>query len=110
MANYPLTGCSPESDISPEAGIVADYADDGTLRTRRTFTQTRYTLTLIHPRFTSADRTTLLSHYATHVGTAFNFVSPWGDTYSVQYIDEPRGQPESGGYWTLTSKLVGVKI
>lgn len=110
MADYPVLPMGTQSQMDPRAGIVTDVAEDGTTRSRRLFAATNHDITLVHEYLTAAQRTTLLAHFIAHAALTFNWVSPWGDTYTVRYLNEPQGQPHAGSYWTMISKLTGVKI
>lgn len=110
MANYPSILADEGSDIVPQAGIQADRAESGRLRTRRLYSETQYDITLIHRRISSTDRDTILAHYDSHVGQEFQWASPWGDAYLVQYLDEPHPMPHAANVFTVTSRLSGVKI
>lgn len=108
MADFPSNipidvGSSPV----PDAGIRVDRAENGKLRGRQMYDQTQYTITLVHGYLTEAQRTTLLDHYHAHIGLTFNLAAPWGDTYAVQYLDEPAGLPEANGQWSMTTQLAG---
>lgn len=110
MANYPSIDISEESALNPRSGIITDRAADGTIRSTRLASVTQFDPVLIHPKVSSTDRATLLNHYEAHVGLTFNWVTPWGETYAVRYVDAPQQQPHAAGYWTITNKLTGVKV
>ena len=109
MANYPSLPISQESEFTSDAGLIIDYADDGTVRSRSMFTATRFNISLLHPQVSASEKTTLLSHYSANKGTTFTLSTPWGDNYTVQYLNEPNCKPLSGNYWNITSRLIGVK-
>lgn len=109
MANYPSIDIAEESALNPRSGIITDRASDGTIRSTRMASVTQFDPVLVHPRVTSAERTTLLDHYAAHVNVTFNWVAPWGETYTLRYVDAPQQQPHPGGYWTITNRLTGEK-
>jgi len=109
MADYPVTlPVGARTRVEPDAGMITDIATDGTVRTRIMHDVTRFDITIDHPYLSSAERTTLLAHYATDKALTFNFVAPWGTTYIVRYLNEPRGQPHAGGYWTFSTSVSGV--
>lgn len=110
MADYPSIEISEESALNPRSGIITDRASDGTIRSTRMASVTQFDPVLVHPRVTAAERTTLLGHYDAHVNVTFNWVAPWGETYTLRYIDAPQQQPHAAGYWTITNKLSGVKV
>lgn len=110
MADYPAFDISKDSTVTKRGGLVTDTADDGTTRTRDIAAAVNYDFNLVHPYMTGSDRSTLQAHYDANKGSTFNWVSPWGDTYLVRWLDAPGEQPLQGGYWNLTAKLSGTKV
>lgn len=110
MADYPTLDLGDNSRIDARGGLIADTAEDGSVRSRRLYTVTQYDLTLVHPHATAAQRSTLLAHFVAHAALNFNWVAPWGETYNVRYLDEPQTQPHTANFWTLTSRLTGPKL
>lgn len=110
MADYPSLAISADSDFAPRGGLLTDMAEDGTQRTRSLYASTNYEFTLLHQALTSTERTTLLAHYAAHKALTFNYVSPWSETYTMRYLDEPQGKPRPSGLWDFVTKLTGKKV
>ena len=109
MADYPLN-YDVGSTFEPDAGIDVDHADDGTVRTRGNFSATQYKITLKHGVLTAAEEASLKSHYAAHIGVAFNLVTPASVTYSVRYINEPKADEIAGGNFRGTTQLIGAVV
>jgi hypothetical protein len=109
MADYPALPIDDGTAPQKDAGIRMSIAEDGSVRSRRLYSATLYRFTLVHRQVSSGDRTTLLSHYAAHVGQRFDWTAPWGDLYELEYLDEPAEIPHPNGSWTMTSRLIGTK-
>lgn len=110
MADYPFTEVALESQFVPDSATLVDYAEDGTLHTRRLSAATQYSATLIHPYYSRAQRDELLAHFSGQAGAAFRFAAPWGDVYLMRYVAPPQFQPRPGDRWDLTVKMAGAKL
>lgn len=107
MANYPSLPWSRDSTRVPHAGIALDVAEDGTVRGRTLYASPYYEITAVHPGISSAERSSLESHFASHVGVSFTLVWPWGDeSHTVYYAEAPELQ-SVGSVHTATVRLVG---
>lgn len=106
---YPDLPIDAASTFVPRAGMRIDTAEDGVTRPRRLFPDTQYEIRLVHPIITNAQRTALLEHFVGHAGAVFDLEMPSGDTYSVRYLDEPRGVRLPHDQWTYTVSLLGSR-
>lgn len=109
MADYPSLPVDEGSQIQKDGGIRIDVAQNGAVRGRRLYAQTVFRITLVHRYISNSDRTTLLSHYDSHAGQRFNWTSPAGELYGVQYLDEPAEIQHPTGDWTMTTRLIGTR-
>ena len=111
MADFPSTIPIDEgSKLNPQAGMLTEVADDGTIRSRALYATTNYDITLVHGALSSAERATLLSHFAANKTLTFNVVMPWGETYLCRYIEEPSGDPRATGRWLMQTRLMGKRL
>jgi|GEM_PF-2554872 len=110
MANYPTLPWSDRSEFKSRGGISTETADDGVIRSRVMYGSTNYDYTLLHDYITTADRATLLAHYAANKSITFNVVTPWGETYLMRYLDQPESMPHVNGQWTMTTRLTGKLV
>ncbi|MGE0289693.1 MAG: hypothetical protein AB7I42_25615 [Bradyrhizobium sp.] len=104
---------SLEYDISSQfqarAGIIADTAEDGTVRSSRNYGDPVWDLTLIYNNLTSAQRLALLGHFLYYRQETFTFTSHASESYLVQYVERPFGVMNKTDDFTMTVRLVGVK-
>lgn len=110
MADYPTIDTDKKSTTVPDAGIKPDNADDGTLRSRVMFGATIYTITLVHPGISAADKDSIIAHFNSEKGNTFTYTSPLGVSYSVEYLNEPQLTPHSVDQWTVVTRLRGPAV
>lgn len=106
MADFPTTlKISLRSQQSDRDGRVIDTDADGIARIRKLHTD-KADFSLILDRMTSADRTSLFTHYGAN-GSTFNFLfPPDGVTYTVKYGARPRLVEYKKGFFTYEVKLL----
>ncbi len=107
---YPDLPLDLSSQFVPNGGLRIDVAEDGQPRTKGAYPDIIYDITLVHPHITGAERTALLEHFVGTVGEAFDYETPTGTQYRVQYVEEPRGIKYIGGLWTMSVRLVGTLL
>lgn len=106
--SYPSIPFDNQTALSPEAGIAVDVADDGTIRGRVSFASTVYTATVVHSYITSLERDQIISFFDANKALSFPFTYD-GDTYTMRFAAHPQARHQQGGWWTVTSRLVGTK-
>jgi hypothetical protein len=108
MAAYPTVSTSVESTRAPLDGLQADLADDGTPRARTLFSAITYDFDLVHKGLASADRDSILSHYASELGNTFSYVWPDGSiSHNCHYLAAPVVAASAGGSYDVRVKLRG---
>lgn len=107
---YPAIKLSRDSRVEPEAGIIEDFAEDGTDYSVSDWAQTRYRLRLIHDWITQAEWLSIIAHYDANgpAGTADD-VDVLGDSYSAKYLQEPRKIARSGPKYRVETIMSGVR-
>lgn len=113
MADYPGYEIAADGyGIKPDEGLRASRASDGTLRRRRLYPQTIYTVTIKHPMLTAAEMASLEAFYATNRDIKVN----WADPLTGRlYLATMMGPPEHTGvqgatYLDVQMILEGVRV
>ena len=105
MSAYPSLPISEGYEQTWIDGRVIDRSADGLARIRKLHPD-RAQFTLQHPALSTADATTLESHYSTNSALTFSFTTPRdGVTYTVAYSARPTFRLLFGGRKTYTVRL-----
>lgn len=107
MATYPDLSISANSRAEPEAGIAADFAEDGTFYTRRDWAATSYRITIIHDWITLAEFDQLIALFDSSLGP--HDVSVNSKAYAAKFLEEPRITKRSGPLVMAESSMRGVR-
>ena len=109
MAALPSVDWLTDSTREPDDGHVVDYGQDGSARVRVLYSATQWAFDLRSAPLTTAQRDSLLSHYAAHRLTSFTFTWPGGsDAYTCVYTARPIvRESEAVGLWDVKVQLQG---
>jgi len=98
VAAYPTLPTTPTSTPSRVDGFIPVRATNGALKVRKLMTAEKMEWTLEH-ELTSAQRSSLESHYGTHKTTTFSYTWPGAATvYTVAYVAAPLYFDQPGGW------------
>jgi hypothetical protein len=107
MSAYPTLATRDDSVRQPRSGLQIDQADDGTIRSRTLFSAIVYEFTIYHQGLSSADKESILTHYAANVSAPFSYTWPDGSVaHTVVYTEAPLVTWAPGG-WTVEVHLMG---
>lgn len=112
MADYPGIGYDGKrSQFQPDSGERPDYAEDGTPRIRFLYSETQWTITVVHTYISIAERDQILNFYEANKGTyiTFNRTSD-ASQFSVLMLGRPVEKWVCGPYWEVTTRLVGTRL
>lgn len=108
MAAYPTFGQSRDSAETSLDDLQIDRASNGVPRGRAMYTAIKKTFSVVHPRLSASDKTTLDAFYATNRLLQFTFV--WaadGATYTCIFASPPPTYKSlPGGRWAATVQMV----
>lgn len=107
---FPSIPYDKSSQFQARSGIISDTAEDGLVRTSQSYGEIVWDLTLVFPAIGDAQRLALLGHFLFYRRALFNFTSHAAETYLVQYVERPFGVIHRADRWTMTARLVGVKV
>jgi hypothetical protein len=108
MATYPDLMTAYQSDPEPINSISIDRAEDGTAR-GRAYGDDKVKIKVVHPRLTSANKSTLVTFYGTNRLLEFTFASKTdGVSYTCIFSKAPRYERHPGSYWTATVEMEQV--
>ena len=109
MAAYPQTLISRASTITPDAGIRAEIADDGTAIFRRDRAVTAYALQILHEWISQADLDALEA-FIDSDGFGPHTVTLHGMNFSMTLINRPEIAERKGSKYNVVAKAVAVKV
>jgi hypothetical protein len=108
MAAYPTLAHDVSSTRTPRGGIKVDTAEDGTPRARTLYSATVYDVAILHRALSSANRDSVLSHYASDKNASFSYTWPDGSVaMTAVYANAPRVEWQPGG-WDVYVELVAT--
>lgn len=109
MSAYPTLPTDVASRREAVSGLAVDVAEDGTSRARSLYAAVRYEFSLEHAPLTSAERDSLLSHYAANAAAPFAYTWPDGSlAHTVIYLEAPQIIYHPGPWYSAEVKLSGV--
>jgi hypothetical protein len=109
MAAFPTLTHDISSRRIPASGIALDRAEDGTLRSRTLYATTTYDFELLLPNLSTADKDSVLSHYASNVNSTFSYTWPAGSVaHTVVYADYPEVIGLPNGRHDVRVRLAGA--
>jgi len=108
MASYPDIDFELESEAEPLNGHEVDIAEDGTIRSRISFTHQPFDFTVKHRWIPYSDIETLQDFYTDNKYLTIQLT--WKDSlvYDCVFTAPPRFNRIRGPHWEATFKLRGI--
>lgn len=108
MSAYLTTYISRTSTLTPDAGVRADVADDGTLLFRRDRASTAFALVIVHEWITQAEYDALVAFIDSN-GYGPHTLTLKGIDLVITLINEPEIVDHRGNLFMVNQKALAVR-